>query len=122
MNKKFETLFESDKKLLSIYITAGYPSLSDTIPTLEALQANGVDFVEVGMPYSDPLADGTTIQQSSQKAIANGMNLNLLFQQLKEARKSVDMPFVYMGYLNQLMQYGIEGLRMKLCSSVGVEK
>lgn len=108
MSKKFEALFGSGKKLLSIYLTAGYPGLHDTVPTLKALEANGVDFVEIGMPYSDPLADGTTIQQSSQKAIENGMKLDLLFEQIAEARKEVEMPFVYMGYLNQLMQYGLE--------------
>jgi len=97
MNNKFERLFNSDKKLLSIYITAGYPSLNDTIPTLKTLERNGVDFVEIGMPYSDPLADGETVQQSSQKALANGMNLDLLFRQIKEARKDVSMPFIYMG-------------------------
>ncbi len=113
MNKKFDELFDSGKKLLSIYLTAGYPNLDDTVPTLKALESNGVDFVEIGMPYSDPLADGTTIQQSGQRAIANGMRLELLFEQIKEARKEVSMPFVYMGYLNQLMQYGLQ----KFCTS-----
>ncbi|GLR19291.1 tryptophan synthase subunit alpha [Portibacter lacus] len=120
MNKKFENLFEDGKKLLSIYITAGYPSLNDTVPTLIALEKNGVDFVEIGMPYSDPMADGTTIQQSSEKAIKNGMHLDLLFSQIKEARKSVSIPFVYMGYLNQLMQYGLDKF-CQACVDSGID-
>ncbi|WP_235296774.1 tryptophan synthase subunit alpha [Portibacter marinus] len=120
MQSKFEELFHSGDKLLSIYMTAGFPNLNDTVPILKALEANGVDFVEIGMPYSDPLADGTTIQQSSQKAISNGMNLNTLFAQIKEARKEVSMPFVYMGYLNQLMQYGLEKF-CKACIDAGID-
>ena len=117
---RFEQLFNSGKKLLSIYITSGYPNLDDTIPTLQALEQNGVDFVELGMPYSDPLADGTTIQQSSQVAIKNGMTLNLLFEQVRKARKTVKMPLVYMGYLNQLMQYGLEEFCQK-CQDSGID-
>jgi len=120
MNKRFEELFASGDKLLSIYITAGYPKLEDTVPTLKALEQNGVDFVEIGMPYSDPLADGTTIQQSSQAAIKNGMHLDLLFKQIKEARTSVKMPFVYMGYLNQLMQYGLDKF-CQACVDAGID-
>ncbi len=119
-SKKFEEIFKQDKKLLSIYITSGFPNLGDTIPSLVALEESGVDFVEVGMPYSDPLADGTTIQQSSQHAIKNGMKLDLLFTQIKEARKEVSMPLVYMGYLNQLMQYGLERF-CESCKSVGID-
>lgn len=117
---KFEEIFNTGKKLLSIYITAGYPNLHDTVPTLKLLQDGGVDFVEVGMPYSDPLADGTTIQQSSQKAIHNGMTLSLLFDQLREARKEVTIPLVYMGYLNQLMQYGLEKFCIQ-CTKAGID-
>lgn len=120
MNKRFEELFTSKKKLLSIYLTAGYPRLDDTVPSLIALEEAGVDFVEIGMPYSDPLADGTTIQESSQVAIKNGMHLELLFQQVKEARKVVNMPFVYMGYLNQLMQYGLDKF-CKACIESGID-
>lgn len=120
MNNAFDQLFTSDKKLLSIYLTAGFPALEDTVPILKALEECGVDFVEIGMPYSDPLADGTTIQQSSQAAIANGMHLDLLFEQVKEARKEVKMPFVYMGYLNQLMQYGLERF-CKACVETGID-
>jgi len=119
-SEKFEQLFNSKKDLLSIYITAGYPELDDTVPTLLALEENGVDFVEIGMPYSDPLADGTTIQQSSQIAIKNGMALDLLFEQVLEARMSVQIPLVYMGYLNQLMQYGIEEFCLS-CQNAGID-
>lgn len=119
-SEQFENLFASGRKLLSIYLTAGYPNIDDTVPSLKALEENGVDFVEIGMPYSDPLADGTTIQQSSQIAIKNGMKLDLLFDQIKEARKEVKMPFVYMGYLNQLMQYGLEKF-CKACVDVGID-
>ncbi len=107
-SEKFENIFSGKNHLLSIYITAGYPKLNDTVPTLIALEKCGIDFVEIGMPYSDPMADGTTIQQSSEKAIKNGMTLKILFAQLTEARKHVSIPFVYMGYLNQLMQFGLE--------------
>lgn len=117
---RFENLFSEKKDLLSIYITAGYPNLDDTIPTLQALEDAGVDFVEIGMPYSDPLADGTTIQQSSQHAIKNGMKLDLLFEQVKEARSTVKMPFVYMGYLNQLMQYGLDEF-CQACIDSGID-
>lgn len=120
MNNRFEELFKSKKKLLSIYLTAGYPRLNDTVETLQVLQEAGVDFVEIGMPYSDPLADGTTIQESSQKAIANGMHLDLLFDQIKQARRSVEIPFVYMGYLNQLMQYGLDRF-CEACVEAGVD-
>ena len=119
-SERFEKLFNSGKKLLSIYLTAGYPNLDDTIPTLQALEQYGVDFVEIGMPYSDPLADGTTIQQSSQVAIKNGMNLNLLFEQIHKARETVNMPIVYMGYLNQLMQFGLKEFCQK-CHDSGID-
>ncbi len=92
--------------ILNIYFTAGHPGLNDSVPIIKSLANEGVDMVEVGMPYSDPLADGPTIQQSSKVALGNGMTLGLLFEQLAEARSQVDIPLVLMGYYNQLLQYG----------------
>jgi len=109
MHTKIDTLFNTKKtSLLSVFFTAGYPELNDTIPVLQYLQSAGVDLVEVGIPYSDPLADGPVIQQTGQQAIKNGMNLHLLLQQLKEAKESIQIPVLLMGYLNPVMQYGIE--------------
>ena len=109
MHTKIDTIFNTKKtSLLSVFFTAGYPELNDTIPILQHLQSAGVDLVEVGIPYSDPLADGPVIQQTGQQAIRNGMNLHLLLQQLKEAKESIQIPVLLMGYLNPVMQYGIE--------------
>ena len=109
MINRIDTLFkERDGEILSIYITAGYPGLHDTPRLLKALQKHGADMVEIGIPFSDPLADGPVIQQSSQQALQNGMTLNLLFDQLKEIRKSVSIPLVMMGYLNPVLQMGME--------------
>jgi len=114
-------LMESEKKnLLSIFFTAGYPNLYDTIPIIKALEKAGVDFIELGMPYSDPLADGPIIQMSNQKALENGMNLKLLFDQLQEVRKEVQIPILLMGYLNSVEFYGKEAFCEK-CKAVGVD-
>lgn len=91
-----------------MYFTAGFPALNDTMPILQGLQDNGVDMVELGMPFSDPLADGPVIQHSSEVALRNGMNLDLLFEQTKDMRKRITIPVVLMGYLNPLLQYGVE--------------
>src|SRR6202007_2603786 len=94
---RLNQLFESKKdNLLSIYFTAGYPALNTTVAIAEALEKAGVDFLEIGFPYSDPVADGPTIQHSSQKALENGMNLNKLFEELKEMRKKVSIPILLM--------------------------
>ncbi len=105
---RLKKLFASGKKdILNIYFTAGFPERDATLPILEALHAAKVDIVEIGIPYSDPLADGPTIQNSGMKALENGMDLNLLFEQIKSARaKGVDTPFVMMGYYNQIVQMG----------------
>src|SRR5690606_1428169 len=100
--------FKSGKKILNIYCTAGYPKLDSTLPVMKALQDSGADIIELGMPYSDPLADGETIQKSSAIALANGMNMELLFEQLKDMRKEVTIPVVLMGYMNPVLQYGFE--------------
>src|SRR5205085_11835630 len=97
---RLNKLFQNKKEnLLSIYFTAGFPELNSTIAIAEALEKAGADFLEIGFPYSDPVADGPTIQHSSEKALANGMNLNVLFEQLQDLRKRVTIPVLLMGYL-----------------------
>ena len=93
---------------MSIYYPAGYPTLDDTMPVLQSLQEAGIDMVEIGIPFSDPMADGPVIQQASTQALRNGMSLRLLFSQLKEMRPKVRIPVILMGYLNPIMQYGFE--------------
>lgn len=106
---RIQNLFSGEKKnILSIYFTAGFPALNDTHKILYALQEHGADLVEIGMPYSDPLADGPVIQHSSMVAIHNGMTIKLLLEQLKDCRNSVHLPLILMGYLNPVLQYGIE--------------
>ena len=109
MTNRIDTLFsEKRKNILSIYFTAGFPHLKDTTAILSALQKYGADLVEVGMPYSDPLADGPVIQHSSSVALLNGISIKTLFGQLKYCRQTVHLPLILMGYLNPVMQYGIE--------------
>jgi tryptophan synthase alpha chain len=110
---------QKNPNILSVYFTAGYPSLNSTIPIIKALERNGVDMVEVGMPYSDPMADGPVIQQSSAKAIANGMSIDKLFGELQEARSAFSKPIMLMGYLNPILQYGLERFAQR-ASEVGV--
>ena len=121
MNNRIDTLFrEKDAEILSIYMTAGYPGLHDTVRLLELLQDCGADMVEIGMPFSDPLADGPVIQQSSQKALENGMTLDLLFKQLEGIRKRIRIPLVLMGYLNPILQMGVEAFLRK-CRDRGID-
>ncbi|MGO3653922.1 MAG: tryptophan synthase subunit alpha, partial [Sphingobacterium sp.] len=110
---------KNSKELLSIYFTAGYPTLDSTIDIAEALEKAGVDFLEIGFPYSDPVADGPTIQQSSQTALANGMTLKTLFTQLKQLRERVSIPVFLMGYLNPVLQFGVENF-CRACNQVGI--
>lgn len=118
---RLQTLFANKKSnLLSIYFTAGYPELNTTLDIAEALEQAGVDFLEVGFPYSDPVADGPTIQQSSEKALENGMTLNVLFEQLQQLRERVKIPVLLMGYINPIVQYGIERF-CKKAAEVGVD-
>ena len=105
--------------LLSIYFTAGYPSLESTVDIAEALEKAGADFLEIGFPYSDPVADGPTIQFSSEEALKNGMTLQVLFEQLQDLRKRVSIPVYLMGYFNPVLQYGLENF-CKKCKEVGV--
>ncbi len=116
INKKLQ----EDKKLLSIYFTAGYPHLNDTANILKQLQNSGVDMVEIGMPFSDPLADGPTIQHSGTVALNNGMTSQVLFDQLKEIRQDIHIPLILMGYLNPILQFGVEDF-CKACAKVGID-
>ena len=111
---------QEDKKLLSIYFTAGYPNINDTVKIIQDLEKNGVDMIEIGLPFSDPLADGPTIQDSSTKALKNGMTTEVLFNQLKDIRKSVNIPLIIMGYFNPMLQYGVEAF-CKKCSAIGID-
>ena len=106
--------------ILSMFITAGYPGLNDTIPIVKVLEKSGVDMIEIGMPFSDPLADGPTIQQSSQKAIENGMTLQVLFGQLKNIRLEVKIPLILMGYFNPVFYFGVEKF-LKNCRETGID-
>ena len=109
MNNRIIELFqEKQKEVLNIYCTAGYPQLEDTPKIIQALAHSGVDLIEIGMPYSDPIADGPTIQASNQQALNNGMTLAHLFHQLQGIRDSVSVPILLMGYINPVLQYGIE--------------
>ena len=118
---RIEKLFkERNSNILNVYCTAGYPQLNSTIEVMKALQNNAADMIELGMPYSDPLADGPVIQQSSTIALANGMTIRRLFEQLKEFRKEISIPVLLMGYMNPILQYGFE----KFCSdaaAVGID-
>jgi len=105
---RIEHLFQKKRNILNIYLTAGFPQLDDTVEIVKELERASVDMVEIGMPFSDPLADGPVIQHSSSVAIQNGIRLELIFSQIEEIRKTSPIPIVLMGYFNQLMQYGEE--------------
>ena len=111
---------KENKKLLSIYFSAGFPKLDDTVEIIKELEKNNVDFIEIGLPFSDPLADGPTIQDSSSKALKNGMNTNYLFNQLANIRNNVKIPLIIMGYFNPILQYGVEKF-CKKCEEVGID-
>lgn len=119
MNKLAQLFGQKNNRLLTIYTTAGYPNLSDTPFVLRELDKNKVDIIEVGIPYSDPLADGPTIQATSEKALANGMTLNILFEQLKDVKDEISAPIVLMGYYNQVMTFGLEKF-LQYCKESGV--
>jgi tryptophan synthase alpha chain len=106
---RLDILFKNKPgNILSVYFTAGYPQLNDTETIIKSLSDYGADIVEIGIPFSDPLADGPVIQKSNDKALRNGMSLRLLFDQLKDIRKITDIPLLLMGYLNPVIQYGVE--------------
>lgn len=120
MNRINQLFERKNRNILSVYFTAGFPKLEDTLPTLDCLQANGVDLVEVGVPFSDPLADGVVIQNSSQQALKNGMSIRKLFDQLTTVREKIQIPLVMMGYLNPIMQFGFEKFCAE-CQRVGID-
>src|SRR6187549_1807478 len=120
MKTRLHDLFQKGgKQLLSVYFTAGFPSLNDTGKIASSLADSGADIIEIGIPFSDPVADGPTIQFSSKVALDNGMTLSLLLEQVKELRMSVSIPIILMGYINPVMQYGIEKFASD-ASSAGV--
>ncbi len=119
MNRINQKLQE-DKKLLSIYFSAGYPNVDDTVQIIQDLEKNGVDMIEIGLPFSDPLADGPTIQESSTQALYNGMTTKLLFEQLATIRETVKIPLIIMGYSNPMLQYGVEEF-CKKCAEIGID-
>lgn len=120
MNRLQKLFNDKTNNLLSVYFTAGYPDLNGTVEVAETLEKAGVNFLEIGFPYSDPVADGPTIQNSSQTSLESGMTLNLLFEQLGELRKRVSIPVILMGYLNPVIQYGVERF-CKKAAEVGVD-
>ena len=121
MNPRIRSLFsQKSSRILSVYFTAGYPQKEATMPILKALQAGGVDLVEIGIPFSDPMADGPVIQRSSQVALQNGMSLKVLFDQLESMRPTIHIPVLLMGYVNVIMQYGLEAFCTS-CRRVGID-
>jgi tryptophan synthase alpha chain len=117
---RIDNLFQTKgNNILSIYFTAGFPHLNDTAIILQQLQDSGADMVEVGIPFSDPMADGVVIQESSHQALQNGMNLDILFAQLDQIKTNITMPIILMGYLNPVFKYGMEKF-CKRCVSAGV--
>ena len=117
---RIQQKLQENKKLLSIYFTAGYPSLNDTAAIIQNLEKSSVDMIEIGLPFSDPLADGPTIQASSTQALKNGMTTEILFNQLKDIRKTVEIPLIIMGYFNPMLQYGVEAF-CKKCQEIGID-
>ena len=117
---RIDKKLKEEGKLLSIYFTAGFPNLNDTADIIIKLQESGVDMIEIGLPFSDPLADGPTIQDSSMSAINNGMNTDILFNQLKDIRDKVSIPLIIMGYFNPMLQYGVEKF-CKKCNEIGID-
>ena len=120
MNRINRLFQDKSRNILSIYFTAGYPSRDSTVPVIKALAKAGADMIEIGIPFSDPMADGPVIQNSSSVALKNGMSLKLLFSQLKDIRKEVDIPLLLMGYLNPVMQFGV-GRFCELCTATGID-
>ena len=120
MNRIKELLETKKKDILSIYFTAGFPRLNDTCDVIRELEANGIDLIEIGIPFSDPMADGPTIQDSGTIALRNGMTLKVLFEQLEDIRKDVNIPLIMMGYLNPIMRYGFEEF-CKKCNEIGID-
>src|SRR6202795_4792955 len=109
MKNRVTQLFESKQhNMLSVFFTAGFPKLDDTAEIAVSLEAAGVDLIEIGIPFSDPIADGPVIQESNKIALENGMTVKKLLAQMREIRKKVELPIILMGYLNPVLQYGVE--------------
>ena len=119
MNRIQNKLSQS-KKILSIYFSAGFPNLNDTKSLIENLAKKNVDMIEIGLPFSDPLADGPTIQASSTQALKNGMTTEILFSQIKDIRETVAIPLIIMGYFNPILQFGTENF-LKKCKETGID-
>ena len=118
---RINNLFEAKKSdVLSIYFCAGFPEVDDTVNVIQTLEKNGVSMIEIGIPFSDPMADGVVIQNAATQALRNGMSLRLLFEQLKDIRDTVNIPLLLMGYLNPVMQYGFENF-CKSCADCGID-
>ncbi|PJE43858.1 MAG: tryptophan synthase subunit alpha [Flavobacterium sp.] len=117
---RIQQQLSAKNKILSIYFTVGFTKLNDTKSLIEELARNKVDVIEIGLPFSDPLADGPTIQSSSMQALQNGMTTTLLFEQLKDIRNTVDIPLIIMGYFNPMLQFGIENF-LKACRQTGID-
>lgn len=120
MNRINQLFSTRQKDILSIYFCAGFPTLDGTVNTIKALEKKGINMIEIGIPFSDPMADGPVIQHAATRALKNGMTLNLLFDQLKDIRKEVQIPLVLMGYLNPIMQYGFENF-CRTCRETGID-
>ncbi|MBR0045304.1 MAG: tryptophan synthase subunit alpha [Bacteroidaceae bacterium] len=120
MNRINQLFATKSEKILSIYFCAGHPTLEGTANTIKVLEQKGVDMIEVGIPFSDPMADGPVIQDAATKALRNGMSLKKLFSQLEGIRKDVKMPLILMGYLNPIMQFGFESFCQR-CTEVGID-
>jgi len=119
-NRITELFAKKNKNILSVFYTAGFPAIADTISIARGLEQAGADIIEIGIPFSDPVADGPTIQESNKIALDNGMTLHLLIEQVKEIRKHIETPIVLMGYLNPVMQYGMERF-VKDAAAAGVD-
>ncbi len=119
-NRINQLLTQTSNHILSIYFTAGYPNLNDTMKITERLELSGVNMIEIGMPYSDPVADGPIIQATSEKALQNGMSVSILFEQIKDLRQKVKIPILLMGYVNPFLQYGAENF-LKKASEIGID-
>jgi tryptophan synthase alpha chain len=120
MNRIDKLFSEKKTNILSVYFTAGYPNLDSTIEIIKALESSGADMIEIGMPFSDPMADGPVIQHSNEQALKNGMSLKLLFSQLYDVRKEVKIPLILMGYLNPVIQFGIANFCAE-CNNIGID-
>lgn len=121
MENRINQLFkEKPSNILSVYFTAGFPQLNDTEEIIVELEKSGADLIEIGIPFSDPVADGPTIQKSSDKALKNGMSIKLLFEQLKDIRRQVKLPLVLMGYFNNVLQYGVKDFCRK-ANEIGID-